>query len=99
LKRRKLFTHLIVSDMSQGLPYQNGLFEAVIAIRVIHHARLQIIKHVISEVSRITKKNGYFFVQVPTLEGNIKSERLGAKSKVVESGTHVPLEGSLSWLH
>lgn len=93
LKDRNLSAHLIVWDMSKKFPYKNEFFDAVIAIRVIHHAPMRVIKHVISEVNRITKKEGYFYAQVPTLERNLKYERLGEKGKLIEPGTRVPLEG------
>lgn len=94
LNERNLSAHLLVWDMSKRFPYENEFFDAIIAIRVIHHARMKVIKHVISEVNRTTKKNGYFYAQVPTLERNLKYERLGEKGKLIEPGTRVPLEGS-----
>jgi len=93
LKNRKLIAHLTVWDMSKRFPYESEFFDAVIAIRVIHHASTKVIKHVVSEVSRITRKEGYFYVQAPTLERNIRHQKSGPKIKLIEPGTHVPLEG------
>jgi hypothetical protein len=55
---------------------------------VIHHARIQVIRHVVSEVSRVVKKGGYFFAQVPTFKKTFWSE-----GKWLEPGTRLPLEG------
>jgi SAM-dependent methyltransferase len=89
LKERSLSGHLIVVDMRKKFPYENKFFEAVIAIKVIHHARVGVIKHVFSEVSRILKKGGYLYLQVPTLERNAQYE----EGVNIEPGTRVPLEG------
>lgn len=52
-----------------------------------------VVKHVISEVSRITKRQGYFYAQAPTLEKTFEYERRGAKASWIEPGTQVPMEG------
>jgi len=88
LKEKKLSAHLMVWDMRKRFPYQNEFFDAVIAIRVIHHAPMKIIKHVFSEVNRTMKKGGYFFAQVPTFQKTFWSS-----GKWMESGTRIPLEG------
>jgi len=88
LKRRNVSAHLMIWDMSKKFPYENEFFDAVIAIRVIHHAPLRVIKHVVSEVSRITRKGGYFYAKVPTLEKDF-----WAKGRWKELGTRIPLEG------
>lgn len=93
LKKRNLSAQLMVWDMSKEFPYRNEFFDAVITIRVIHHAPVKVIKHVVSEISRITKRGGYLFAQVPTYERNIKYQTMGVKRAIIEPGTHIPLEG------
>lgn len=93
LKKRNLSAHLMVWDMTEKFPYEDEFFDAVIAIRVIHHARIGVIRHVVLEVNRVVKTGGYFYAQVPTLEGTLKYARSGAEGKWIESGTRVPQEG------
>jgi len=93
LKHRKLHAHLMIWDMSTRFPYENDFFDAVIAIRVIHHAQMRVIEHVVSEVSRTTKKQGFFYAQVPILEKTSEYKRSAAKGSWTEPGTWVPLEG------
>jgi ubiquinone/menaquinone biosynthesis C-methylase UbiE len=50
------------------LPFDNGCFDAVISISVIHHAVKKDIEKIIAEVYRILKKNGIFFTNVASVE-------------------------------
>lgn len=85
---------LIVWDMLNfPYPYEDGFFDAVISIKVLHHTTLVNIRKVIEEIERVTKACGYLYLQVPTRE---KMERLieqGQKTRRVEEGTLFPLEG------
>jgi SAM-dependent methyltransferase len=67
LRARNLSAHLVVWDMTKKFHYESEFFDAVIAVRVIHHARMNDIKHVFSETSRILGHSRYFYFQVPTL--------------------------------
>jgi len=48
---------------------------------------------VISEINRITRKDGYFYAQLPTRESITEYHTSGAKRERKELGTHVPFEG------
>jgi len=75
-------------------PYKDSLFDAVLAVKVIHHTKLDTVRRIICEIARITKVGGYVYVQVPTEE---KGKRLtveeNLKSEEIEPGTFLFLEG------
>ena len=50
-----------VCDMI-SLPYQDGLFEAVLCHHVIQHGSIEDIKKAVSEIYRILRKRGYLFL-------------------------------------
>lgn len=93
LKERNLSAHLTVSDMREKFPYGNYFFDAIIAIRVINHARIATIKHIVSEIHRTTRNGGYFDAQIPTMERRLKHEKLWLEEKQLEPGTWIPSKG------
>jgi len=74
------------------LPYQDEFFDAVIAVRVIHHAKLATIRAIAKEIHRIIRKGGYLYLQVPTEQ---KGQRLLEETKCerLEERTFMPLAG------
>ena len=94
LKKRNLSAHLIVWDMTKKFPYKNNFFDAVVAVRVIHHAKIDTIKQIISEINRTTKNGGYFYAQVPLLERALADRRSDIRINWIEPGTRIPLEGN-----
>lgn len=92
LKEKGLTANLTVLDMRKNFPYKDEFFDAIVTIRVIHHARLRIIKKSIAEIERTLKEGGYFYADVPSRPRNLRDESL--KQKIVEPGTRVPLDGS-----
>lgn len=50
------------------LPFNNGCFDAVISISVIHHALKKDIEQIIAEVYRTLRKSGLFFVNIASVE-------------------------------
>jgi len=91
LKKKKLTAQLTVLDMRKNFPYKDEVFDAIVTIRVIHHARLRVVKKSIAEIERTLKKGGYFYADVPSRPRNLKNGN--SKVKIVEPGTRVPLEG------
>ncbi|MBN2331106.1 MAG: class I SAM-dependent methyltransferase [Candidatus Aenigmarchaeota archaeon] len=59
LEERGLDAKLSKGDMST-LGFEKGFFDAVISTYVIHHAKLEVIRKVISEVARVLKAGGLF---------------------------------------
>jgi len=93
LHAEHLNAHLKVWNMTVlPLPYQDEFFDAVIAVRVIHHAKLATIRAIAKEIHRITRKGGYLYLQVPTEQ---KGQRLleETRSERLEERTFLPLEG------
>lgn len=89
LKENKLRAHLKVGSIYKKLPYQDNFFDAVISIRVIHHAVIKDIRSLIREVKRILKPKALIFV---TARKKIP-QRSRLKFKVIAPRTYVPIEG------
>lgn len=95
LQAERLRADLKVWNMTvHPLPYQDEFFDAVLAVRVIHHAKLATINAIAKEIDRITAKGGYLYLQVPTEQ---KARRLMEEEKQkcerLEERTFLPLEG------
>ena len=94
LMKEGLSANLSVYDMNQTpLPYPDIYFDAVLAVRVFHHAFAGQIARSASEIGRITKSRGHLYVEVPNF-GRLQSERRkGIKFDEPEPGTFVPTGG------
>jgi len=82
-----LTAHVTLSDI-QRLPYDDGFFDAIISVQVIHHNRIRDIEETISEMWRVLKPGGLVWVTVPVPQGH--PTKRGVE---VEPRTFVPLEG------
>lgn len=87
LKKERLSAFLCTQEMTEKLPYEDSFFDAVISVQVIHHACIAMIRKIVSEIGRITKKDGCIFLTVPSLRNQGKSYRR------VEPRTFIPLDG------
>jgi SAM-dependent methyltransferase len=92
LAKENLGANLIVWDMARKLPYEDAFFDAVLAVRVIHHTTLDQIRRIFAEINSILRVSGYLFMQVPEYEEHLRALKED-KVQVIEPGTHVPLEG------
>ncbi len=79
--------------ISTPYPYENSFFDAIIAIKVIHHTTVMNIRRIMAEITRITKRGGILHLNSPTYEKALRLKKRGAKSDEVESGTFLPHEG------
>lgn len=94
LAEQGLAANLTVWDMNDiPLPYQDDFFDAVIAVRVLHHTFVQNVRRIASEIARITRSGGYLYVEAPTYEEAIQQRLGGTRSEEPEPGTFIPLEG------
>jgi SAM-dependent methyltransferase len=94
LSEQRLSANLIVWDMNETpLPYDESFFDAVIAVRVLHHTYVEKIKRIAAEIERVTKVGGYLYFEVPTYEKALRQKFEGARSEEPEPGTFLPLEG------
>jgi SAM-dependent methyltransferase len=87
LKREGLSANLLLGDMTEKLPYSDNFFDAIIAVQVIHHTRIAVIRFLIGEMWRIIKRGGVLFVTVPMS----KNPKLTYEQ--IELDTYTPLNG------
>ena len=94
LSRQGLSANLTVWDMNHTpLPYNDAFFDAVIAVRVLHHTYVEKIRRIASEIARITRVGGFLYIEAPTYEKAIRQKQDGMKSEEPELGTFLPLGG------
>jgi SAM-dependent methyltransferase len=74
-------------------PYENGFFDAVVAMKVIHHTLMGCIEKIVAEIARITKVGGFLYLVSPTYEKAVRLKGDGVRSEEVEPGTFLPSEG------
>lgn len=87
LASENLHADLREHDMTGPLPFEDGFFDAVVSIQVIHHAVLATITAIVREVTRVLKPGGFVFATVPKLKNQ------GSAFARVEERTLVPLDG------
>jgi ubiquinone/menaquinone biosynthesis C-methylase UbiE len=68
IHKEKLTNVALTRGTMTTLPFNDGCFDTVISISVIHHAVKKDIEKTIAEVYRILKKNGIFFTNVASIE-------------------------------
>jgi len=78
---------LRLQSMTERFPYEDGFFDAVVSVQVIHHADIATIREIVAEISRVLKKGGLLFVTVPELRNQ------GERFEQLEPNTFVPLDG------
>ena len=94
LSKKRLSANLKVWDMNQTpLPYDDEFFDAIVAVRVLHHTYIQAIERVVSEIVRVARVGGYLYLEVPTYDEAIRQKLESAKSEEPEPGTFIPLAG------
>jgi len=94
LSKKRLSANLKVWDMNQTpLPYGDEFFDAILAVRVLHHTYIQAIERIVSEIVRVARVGGYLYLEVPTYDEAIKQKLESAKSEEPEPGTFIPLAG------
>lgn len=88
-----LSANVVEHDMAERFQYEDESCDAVLAVRSIHHARMEMIHHAVSEMYRVLDTSGLLYTQVPTYE---KLEKLQEDEEfnMVEPGTSIPLQGS-----
>jgi len=87
LREAGLAAHLHLQAMYDPLPYGDDSFDAIIAVQVIHHARIATIKQLIGELERVLRPSGTIFVSVSGVRDQ------GTRFEEIEPGTLVPLDG------
>lgn len=110
LKQEKLRADLKLGSIYQKLPYEDNFFDAIIAIQVINHGKIESIRKLIKEMKRVLKPNGLIFITV-TQQTKVKNWRINSIQKEIFCGddgvsivevnykiigpqTYVPIEGT-----
>jgi len=98
LKEKRLRADLKIWDIRRKVPYKDNFFDALLSIRVFHHNNSKTIKKIIEEFSRVVKKGGFIYIQVPPRQIMLKyamfDERKGKNGSKIEEGTYIPDHGS-----
>jgi SAM-dependent methyltransferase len=87
LEEQGLTADLHLGSMAERLPFEDGCFDAVISIQVIHHARLNTIRALVQELTRVLREGALLFVTVPRLRNQAQA------FEEIEPHTFVPLDG------
>jgi len=89
LDEKDLQADLKIGSVYKKLPYEDDFFDAVVSIRVLHHARIEDIRKAIEEIQRVLKPRGLIFI---TVRKRIPKKRR-LKFKTLDSRTYIPVEG------
>lgn len=87
LRTAQLDAQLQLGDFLDPLPYRDGAFDAVVSTQVIHHAEMQTIHRVVTEIERVLAPGGLLFLTVP------KYKTQASTFRQIEKGTFVPEDG------
>ena len=81
--------------MTKPLPYEYGFFDAVLALRVIHHTYMDNIRRIFKEIDRVLKKGCFIFLQLLPFssEETLKWKLEGLNSEEPELRTYVYSSG------
>jgi SAM-dependent methyltransferase len=93
LEEEGLDAGLRLQSMTEKLPYEDGFFDAVISVQVIHHTDIATIREIVQEIARVLKSGGLLFVTVPQLKDGRPYSSWGASFEQVEAHTFLPLDG------
>lgn len=88
LNAKGLKANVSVHDMSDGIPFRSGFFDAMISIQVIDHNTINGLKKIIREIGRVLKKGGMLFISVQS-----RRALAGSKHRFISKYTYVPLDG------
>lgn len=89
LTKNGLKANLSIGSIYKKLPYKDSLFDAIISIRTLNHAKIKSIHKTIKEMKRVLKPKGLIFV---TVRKRI-SKKLRVPYKDIAPRTYIPLEG------
>ncbi|MCK4481233.1 MAG: class I SAM-dependent methyltransferase, partial [Candidatus Lokiarchaeota archaeon] len=91
LNEEKEKAELQLHRIEHEFPYENGFFDAIISIQVIHHNLMKDIIFTINEIERILKSKGIIYITFPRLGGGSKIDNWELKE--IEKGTYIPQAG------
>jgi ubiquinone/menaquinone biosynthesis C-methylase UbiE len=80
--------NIIIGDAEQ-LPYKNEYFENTISFHLFMHLDITTMEKILSEVSRVTKKEGLFIFDIPSLK---RRKISGYQSESWHGGNQIEVE-------
>jgi cyclopropane fatty-acyl-phospholipid synthase-like methyltransferase len=95
LTHENLQANLKAWNMVAPLPYRTRFFDAILAVRVIHHTYTKNIERIFGEIDRVLRNGGFLFAQVPSYETEIRDRPDDSGTQWVEPGTLIPRSGPL----
>lgn len=66
LAEKNITADVRLGNFLENLPYEDGYFDAVIAVQSIHHAEIENIRKLVGEIKRVLRPGGLIFVTVPS---------------------------------
>lgn len=87
LNQEHIFAPLALADVYSPFPFPDGMFDAILSTRVIHHSYHDKVLGTVGEMKRVLRKGGAILLAVPSLE------RRNVKSRRVAERTYVPIGG------
>jgi len=108
LRQEHLHADLRMGSIYRKLPYKDNFFDALIAVQVINHGKIESIRKLIKEMERILKPKGLIFITArrrilrnwlinsikkEIFRGSNGIEILKTDYKIIGSRTYVPIEG------
>ena len=95
LAKNGLTAVLRVWDMNDTpLPYDDSFFDAMVAVKVLHHTYFQKILQITVEIRRITRSGGFAYIVSTTYDEVMKQKQQRMSFDEPEPGTFIPLNGN-----
>ena len=87
LDQESLYANLELHEITNGLPYPDEFFDALISVQVINHGTLATIEKIIGEISRVVRPGGFIFITVAY------KKHPGTNYREIEPNTFIPEDG------
>lgn len=88
LAEKNLSADVRIGNFLEELPYEDGYFDAVIAVQSIHHALIENIRKLIGEIKRVLRPGGLIFVTVPSVPNpRVSYDEIAPFTLVPQTGT------------
>ena len=91
LRSRGYRPRVKLHKMEEEFPYDDGFFDGIVSIQVIHHNLMSAIRFTVKEMVRVLRAKGILFVSFPILGPTPKNG--GWDFEEIESGTYIPHRG------
>ncbi|MGY5875260.1 MAG: class I SAM-dependent methyltransferase [Candidatus Thorarchaeota archaeon] len=93
LQEEGLNADLRMHRMEHTFPFDDGFFDAVISVQVIHHNTMQNIVITVTEIERILRDEGMTFITFPVLQDKPAPGKEDWGLEPIEENTYLPTKG------